>query len=132
MSNKRIHLTKEDHQKLTAILTSMKRKGTLRSPHLRTLLHELGVAVIIGEGETPDGIVCMGSKVTYRNGETGSVDTAILVFPADADAEQYKISVLAPLGAALIGETTGTQSHCQAPDSTWSVDILSVEAPVVV
>lgn len=106
---------------------SMKRKGNLKAPHLRTLLDELAEAVIVPEGEVPRDIVGMGSTVEYRNPLSEKVERAQLVFPADADSNTGKISVLAPLGAALIGERVDTEVRCQAPDCTWTLHILKVE-----
>lgn len=125
-ATKNIHLSHVDHQKLKGILTSMKGKGKLRSPHLLTLMTELNNATIVPEGEVPEGIVGMGSTVDYENPLTGTTETARLVFPAEADAEQRYISVLAPLGAALIGESVDTEVRCQAPDNTWTLRILRV------
>ncbi len=126
-ATKNIHLSDTDYRKLAGILASMKRKGNLRAPHLRTLQEELTSAVIVPEGEVPEEIVGMGSTVQYRNSLTGAVASATLVFPAEADADKGKVSVLAPLGAALIGETVNTEVRCLAPDSTWTMEILSVE-----
>ena len=126
-TTKSIYLSQVDHQKLVGILTSMKRKGNLKAPHLRTLMTELASAVIVPEGEAPQDIIGMGSIVEYRNPLSGKTDRAKLVFPAEADASEGRISVLAPLGAALIGEIADTEVLCQAPDSTWTLQILKVE-----
>lgn len=126
-ATKSIYLSQIDHQKLSGILASMKKKGTLKAPHLRTLRDELAQAVIVPEGEAPAGIAGMGSVVEYHNPMSDTTEKAQLVFPADADSSQGKISVLAPLGAALIGERVDTEVRCQAPDCTWSLRILSVE-----
>lgn len=126
-ATKEIHLSRTDYDKLSGILASMKRKGNLNAPHLRTLMKELTSAVIVPEGENPPGIVGMGSTVEYDNPLTGTREKARLVFPVDADAEQRNISVLAPLGAALIGESVDTEVQCLAPDTTWTLQIRKVE-----
>jgi regulator of nucleoside diphosphate kinase len=126
-ATKEIHLSRTDYDKLSGILTSMKKKGNLTAPHLKTLLKELASAVIVPEGENPPGIVGMGSTVEYDNPLTGAREKARLVFPVDADADQRNISVLAPLGAALIGESVDTEVQCIAPDTTWTLQIRKVE-----
>lgn len=125
-TTKNIYLSQTDHQKLSGILASMKKKGNLRLPHLRTLYEELSAAVIVIEGEVPADIAGMGSTVEYHNPRTDTIETATLVFPAEADSDQGKVSVLAPLGSALIGETVNTEVRCQAPDSTWTLRIVKV------
>ncbi|WP_018527027.1 GreA/GreB family elongation factor [Alkalispirochaeta alkalica] len=125
-TTKNIHLSPTDHQKLSGILKSMKAKGNLKALHLKTLMAELSEAVIVPEGHIPEHIVGMGSTVEYFNPLSKTTEKARLVFPVEADAEKRNISVLAPLGAALIGESAGTKVQCQAPDTTWVVEIISV------
>jgi regulator of nucleoside diphosphate kinase len=49
----------------------------------------------------------MGCEVEFRDDTTGKVQTVTLVYPEDADISQGKISVLTPIGAALIGVRVG-------------------------
>lgn len=126
-TTKNIYLSQSDHQKLTGILTAMKRKKKVLSPHLRTLREELADAIIISGDELPREIAGMGSTVQYHNPLTGRTEFAKLVFPAEANVDQGKVSVLAPLGAALIGESADTEVTCQGPDSSWKLQILNVE-----
>jgi regulator of nucleoside diphosphate kinase len=49
----------------------------------------------------------MGSKVEFRDDETRTVQNVRLVYPDQADAQQGRISILTPVGAALIGLSTG-------------------------
>jgi regulator of nucleoside diphosphate kinase len=51
--------------------------------------------------------VGMGSEVEFRDDTTGKVQTLTLVYPGDADIAQGRISVLTPVGAALIGLSAG-------------------------
>jgi regulator of nucleoside diphosphate kinase len=67
------------------------------------LAREIDRAQLIEEFERRPGLVTMGSRVTFRDDVTGQVRTVTLVYPDEADVAQGKISVLTPVGAALIG-----------------------------
>lgn len=70
------------------------------------LLAELARAKVVERGAMPAGVVQMGSTVEYRS-DDGQHRTVSLVFPAEADIEQGRISVMTPIGAALIGLAAG-------------------------
>jgi len=57
--------------------------------------------------KAPKEIICMGSDVLYRDDLTREVRRVSLVFPGEADISQNKISVLTPVGTALIGLRAG-------------------------
>jgi regulator of nucleoside diphosphate kinase len=67
------------------------------------LAREIDRAEVIEGFEQRPGLVTMESQVTFRDDVTGQVRTATLVYPDEADLSQGKISVLTPVGAALIG-----------------------------
>jgi regulator of nucleoside diphosphate kinase len=68
------------------------------------LLYELERARVVDD--VPGDIVRMGSTVRYRT-DTGQEPTVTLVYPADADITEGRISVLTPIGTALIGLRVG-------------------------
>jgi regulator of nucleoside diphosphate kinase len=68
---------------------------------------ELEQAIVMPAGETPHGVVTMGSKVLARDLRTGRVEGFQLVYPREADAAAHRVSVLAPLGLALLGNCEG-------------------------
>ena len=49
----------------------------------------------------------MNSRVRFGDADTGEEFEASLVYPADANVDQWRISVLAPIGAALLGLSIG-------------------------
>lgn len=89
-------------------LNSMANSFLRRSPDAaERLLEEISRADILQSEEIPAHVVNLGSQVTYRDETTGSTRTVYLVWPFEADIEQNKISVLTPIGAALIGLAEG-------------------------
>lgn len=98
-----IVLGKSDHAKLTALAEA----GLDRWPDLADrLLAELERAKVVANDKVPATVAHMGSSVTYRT-NSGQEQTVTLVYPADADIDQGRISVMTPIGTALIGLKTG-------------------------
>ncbi|KAA0676122.1 nucleoside diphosphate kinase regulator [Roseomonas genomospecies 6] len=68
---------------------------------------ELERATVVRSGEVMPTVVMMNACVTFRNEATGRVRTVTLVYPSEADLAAGKVSVLTPIGAALIGVAEG-------------------------
>lgn len=71
------------------------------------LLEEVGRASLCAPGELPGDVVAMGSDVTYRDARDGAARRVRLVYPSHADVALGRISILTPVGAALIGMRVG-------------------------
>jgi regulator of nucleoside diphosphate kinase len=81
------------------------------------------------EDSTPlKGVIRMGSQVRYCDDKTGEVRDVVLVYPHEADITLKRISVLTPVGAALIGLSSGRSTEFSTPDNrSRSVTVLGVE-----
>ena len=79
------------------------------------LAREIDRARVIPGQVTLPGVVRMGSRVTYRDETTGRVREVTLVYPHEADIDRNRISVLTPVGAALIGLSAGQSIEFQTP-----------------
>src|SRR5690606_657774 len=99
-----ITVTAEDHRMLTRIA-----EGAANTmPDLAAELSlELDRARILPEGRVSGDHVRVGSEVTYRDEATGKETTVTLVWPRDADIAANRISVVTPIGVALIGMAPG-------------------------
>jgi regulator of nucleoside diphosphate kinase len=75
------------------------------------------------------GIVRMGSQVRYCDDKTGDVRDVVLVYPHEADISLKRVSVLTPVGAALIGLSVGQAIEFQTPGHRkHSLTILGVSS----
>lgn len=83
--------------------------------NLAELEQELMRAEVVSPQEVPGDVITMNSSVRLKDLDTKKELTYTLVFPADADAAQNKISVLAPIGAALIGYRVGDIRTWEVP-----------------
>ena len=79
------------------------------------LTEELERARILAKGRQPEHIVCMNSEVEFRKEPWGPIHKVTLVYPGDADISEGKISVLTPVGTALIGLRTGQSITWELP-----------------
>lgn len=93
-------------------------------PELRA---ELERAIVIPLESMQPNIVSMQSRVCYQDVDTGTRREIEIVFPDEADISCGKVSVLAPVGAALIGLTVGQQIEWQFPDgSSHRLEVVEV------
>ena len=96
----RIKVTAEDHARLYGLASA----SIDRIPEVAgRLLDELDRAQIVRPGAKDAGFARMGSCVEYRDESTGKVQAVRLVYPVEADIAAGRISILTPIGAALIG-----------------------------
>ncbi len=90
----------EDHRSLLQL--AMAGRGHTTADDADGLLYELERARVVKDEALPSDVVRMGSTVRYRAGG-GAERVVELVYPADADIGQGRISVLTPVGTALLG-----------------------------
>jgi regulator of nucleoside diphosphate kinase len=92
------------------------------------LIEEIDRADWRAASEMPDDVVALGSEVTFRHAER--TQTVHIVAPEDADIERRRISVLTPVGAALLGLTVGQKISWEMPDRRLAVlEVLAVRRP---
>jgi regulator of nucleoside diphosphate kinase len=78
---------------------------------------EIERAKIIPRRESSAHIVKMGARAEYRDEKTGAVHGVTLVYPNEADIERGRVSVLTPVGAALLGLSEGQSIEWTTPTS---------------
>ncbi|TIQ90732.1 MAG: nucleoside diphosphate kinase regulator, partial [Mesorhizobium sp.] len=107
-----IRISKSDHARLSALASTVAARNPEASDEL---LAELERARIVADGWVSAGTVRMGSTVTFKP-DTGDRKTITLVFPGDADISEGKVSILTPVGTALIGLSAGQSIMWTARD----------------
>jgi regulator of nucleoside diphosphate kinase len=91
------------------------------------LAREIARGTIAPSGFILRGVVIMGSWVEFRDDATGQSRTVNLVYPDQADLADGKLSVLSPVGAALIGLSVGQSIEWETPSGGWrSLTVLQV------
>ena len=123
----KIILDKTLINRLESMASSMMR----RSPTLaERLLEELARAKLLAPEKLRPDIVTIGSTATYRDLTSDRIQTVVLSYPEDEDIDQRRISVLTPVGIALLGLGTGaTIPWLTRGDETRRLEVLTVTPP---
>ena len=118
-----IMIGETDHERLSNLALA----AAARSPEISDgLLLELGRARVVADVAVPENVVGMGSVVEYET-DTGDARRVKLVFPIDADISEGRISVLTPVGTALLGLTAGqTMNWTARDDRQHKLTVLAV------
>ncbi|MGO4525136.1 nucleoside diphosphate kinase regulator [Microvirga sp. 2MCAF35] len=126
----RITLTAADYEKLTSLTDA----AMHTMPDVaRELSGELDRAHVLAGGKQRPDAVHMGSEVDFRDDTTGRVQTVTLVYPHEADISQGKISVLTPIGTALIGLPLGQSiDWTTRTGETRRLTVLQVRSPAAI
>ncbi len=102
-------------------------EGRDRSEVAEYLSGELTRARIVGDDELAANIVRMGSRVTYCDLASGRTRVLTLVYPREADMARDRVSVLTPIGAALIGLRPGHSIDWPTPEGgSGSLSVIEV------
>ncbi len=104
-----IYLTQNDMNHLLELVEAQPRN------RLEKLEKELVRANVMPRGEIPKDVVTMNSKVIFENETTRERREITLVYPASADIDAGKISVLVPIGTALLGLRVGQSIDWELP-----------------
>jgi regulator of nucleoside diphosphate kinase len=107
MKQRNIFITEPDMEKLRQLLEGTRNPASKDREHLAMLEEELDRARLVSVGRVPADVVTMNSRVRMTDLDTGKEMIYTLVFPRDADFSQAKISVLAPIGTAILGYRAG-------------------------
>jgi regulator of nucleoside diphosphate kinase len=84
-------------------------------PAAVALMAELLRADVVSESDVPDTVVTVGSVVTCVDESSGQQHTLTLVWPHEADVDRHRVSLLTPVGSALLGLSLGQVIDWDAP-----------------
>jgi regulator of nucleoside diphosphate kinase len=118
----KIVLSSQDLERLEALLDALPDS----SPVKPALLEELGRAEVVEPQKVPPSVVTMNSTVRFAIEGSGEEFCLTLVYPKDANGSTERISVLAPVGSALLGMSIGDQIEWPGPGGILKVKILDI------
>ena len=126
MATQRRYFNAYDIDRIRGFLELATVGGAERYRYLVGLKQELEYSAILAPEEMPADVVTMNSQVCINDLSNGSTVTITLVFPQEADYEQKKVSLLAPLGAALLGCHAGEEICYEAPGGRKRIVITDI------
>jgi regulator of nucleoside diphosphate kinase len=110
-SKRTIFITQADMKRLQSLIASMQSSRE----DLQALRAELDHAHVVPAPDMPKDVVTMNSTAQVRDLKTNEIMTFTLVFPAAANIDDGKISVLAPVGTAMLGHRVGEEFEWHVP-----------------
>ena len=120
----RIVIKASEHARLTNLAEDSRRQGL---PVADFLLEELTRAHICADNAISPYVVQMGSQVTYTDDVAGRTHKVFVVYPGEANIDENRVSVLSPVGAALIGMSPAQCIHWRDPNGrTRILTVLDV------
>lgn len=124
MNHTPIYISRDDHAKLRLLLsTALYSNG---NSALQKLREELDRAAIIDPAAIPLDIVTMESTVEYEDLRSGEIEEYTITFPDRADIELKRVSILAPIGTALIGCRVGDLVNWTTPGGIRQLKVRRV------
>ena len=112
MTDRNIQVTSQDRKRLELIeqTTGAEDRGDLAD-----LVSELSRAVVVPAEQIPANVITMRSRVRLLDLDNGSAHEYTLVYPGEADLTTGKISIVAPVAAAIIGCREGDEVEWDVP-----------------
>jgi regulator of nucleoside diphosphate kinase len=107
MSSTTLFVTQDDLRELRDMIDRAQADSNVETANLAKLKAELERARVVAPREVPHDAVTMNSTATLYDLDTREREVYTLVYPWQADAEDNRISVLAPIGTAMIGARVG-------------------------
>ena len=126
MKEKVIYITDTDKKRLKELIREARASGSEHEIYLKKLEGELNRGKVVKSKEIPKDVITMNSKVRLKDLDTQEEMIYWLVFPGDADPDQNKISILAPIGTALIGYRVGDVIEWKVPVGLRKLKVLEV------
>ena len=115
MKKRILIISDADRERLEALIDSARMDTRVREDYLAALEGELSRARVVPAGNVPADVVTMNSIVSLRDLDSKEMEELELVYPADADMAHNRISVLAPIGTAILGYRLGDVIEWRVP-----------------
>jgi len=115
MASRNIYITDNDMQRLRELIMVAREFGKEEERYLQELEDELNRGKVIKSQDVPSNVITMNSEVYLRDLNTKEEIIYRLVFPEHADAGRGRVSILAPIGTALLGYRVGDTIEWKVP-----------------
>jgi regulator of nucleoside diphosphate kinase len=126
MEPRDIYITQFDLSRLRELLQVGLSFAERDRESLESLQEELDRAHIVEPRAIPHDVITMNSRVRLKDLETNEEKVYTLVFPSEADLSQQKISVLAPIGTAILGYRIGDTVEWRVPAGVKNMRIEDI------
>ncbi len=126
MTIRKLHITRQDHQRLTDMLEEALARKSRDTAFLKELASELAQADAVDPQDVPADVITMNSRVVLKDVGSGERMEYTLVFPEQADVEKGRLSVVSPIGTAILGYSKGDLITWQTPGGPREIEIVDI------
>ncbi|MFA7173766.1 MAG: nucleoside diphosphate kinase regulator [Kiritimatiellia bacterium] len=126
MKQRQVFMTAFDKKRLDELIEVAREFGEHTRKDLKDLAAELSRAKVLEPEQVPANVVTMNSKVVLKDLDTAKEVTYTLVFPREADIKSGAISVLAPVGTAILGYKEGSIVEWPVPSGKRRIRIEKI------
>ncbi len=126
MAERKIYITEFDRDRLEELIGVAENFSTQSRKDLEALAEELERAEVVQSKDVPPDVVTMNSKVVLRDLDTSEKMTCVLVFPRNANIDIGAVSVLAPVGTAILGYAKGDVVEWPVPSGIRRICIEDI------
>ncbi len=126
MHKRKIFITKFDKQRLEDMLAVAGEFNYRDRQDLKSLGAELAQAKVMESSRIPPTVVTMNSKLRFRDLDGGAETEVTLVFPADANFDAGRLSVMSPIGTAMLGYAEGDTIEWAVPAGKRRIQIEKI------
>ncbi|MFL5740205.1 MAG: nucleoside diphosphate kinase regulator [Flavisolibacter sp.] len=119
-------LRKDDYEIILSFLKNGPHKHSFDRKNAEELKVELKKAKLVSPDKLPEDVVRLNSKLKVKEDQNGKILEFVLVTPDKADIKERKISIMAPIGTALIGYRQGQKVKWQMPAGKKTFTIMEV------
>jgi regulator of nucleoside diphosphate kinase len=126
MAGRTIYITKFDMDRLLELIEGVRSSPKHNKVNLDLLEKELYRGILVDSACVPKEVITMNSTVSVTDTESGEQMTYTLVFPYAANIAENKLSILAPLGMALIGYRKGDLIEWSVPSGVRKIKVNEI------
>ncbi len=123
---RKLYITGLDKDRLLKLIhgdIDLKEKN---KPYINDLELELEKAAVVDPGRIPADVITMNTQVRLRFDDASEDTVYTLVYPSDSSIKEGRISVLSPIGTALLGYQAGDVIQWRVPDGTVRIEIKEI------
>ena len=122
---RQIMMTQQDRTKLQKMISDILLTEVDGTEHVHALDGEMSRAAVVASDEIPPDVITMRSRVRLSFGD-GEDEEYTLVYPDEADLSENRISVLSPVGTAILGYRADDVISWDVPDGSIDISVKSV------
>lgn len=122
--SRKIYITESDKDKLLKIISKVQHEDLIDYQKLKDLEAEIKRADVTSISELPGNVITMNSKAILLI--EGEEEEVTLVYPSEADILESKISVLSPIGTAILGYSEGDTIEWKVPNGSVQIEVKKV------